>query len=107
MNLRVTLTGGASGGHLYPGLAIVEELSRREPCEVQFIGTRQGLESRVIPELGYQFNIIWMAGIHRGRIFVNMLFLHADYLYIELVIICVYSDCYIPSLYMYSTYISY
>jgi UDP-N-acetylglucosamine--N-acetylmuramyl-(pentapeptide) pyrophosphoryl-undecaprenol N-acetylglucosamine transferase len=74
MNLRITLTGGASGGHLYPGLAIVEELNRREPCEVQFIGTRQGLESRVIPELGYQFNIIWMAGIHRGRILVNLLF---------------------------------
>jgi UDP-N-acetylglucosamine--N-acetylmuramyl-(pentapeptide) pyrophosphoryl-undecaprenol N-acetylglucosamine transferase len=74
MTLRVTLTGGASGGHLYPGLAIVEELNRREPCEVQFIGTRQGLESRVIPEFGYQFSTIWMAGIHRGRILVNLLF---------------------------------
>ena len=74
MKLRVTLTGGASGGHLYPGLAIIEELKRREPCEVQFIGTRQGLESRVVPELGYQFNTIWMAGICRGRILVNLLF---------------------------------
>ena len=74
MKVKVTLTGGGTGGHLYPGLAIVEELGKRMNCHVQYIGTRHGVENQIIPDTGYQFNKIWMSGIHRGRIVANLLF---------------------------------
>jgi len=74
MCLNVLLTGGGTGGHLYPGLAIVEAIKQKMDCEVRYIGTKQGVESRVIPESGYPFYRIWMSGIHRGRLFINLLF---------------------------------
>ncbi|MBN1780205.1 undecaprenyldiphospho-muramoylpentapeptide beta-N-acetylglucosaminyltransferase [bacterium] len=74
MPLRVTFTGGGTGGHLYPGLAIIEELSRRMECTIQYIGTARGIENRIIPETGYRFDTIWMSGIHRGHLIRNLLF---------------------------------
>ncbi|MFC1569640.1 undecaprenyldiphospho-muramoylpentapeptide beta-N-acetylglucosaminyltransferase [bacterium] len=74
MHLKILLTGGGTGGHLYPGLAIVEEMKKRMNCEIGYVGTKRGVESRVIPEMEYQFYTIWMAGIHRGRFIVNLLF---------------------------------
>lgn len=74
MNLRVILTGGGTGGHLYPGLAIIEELQKHRDCEVQFIGTKHGVENRVIPEMNIALKTVWIAGIHRGRIIANLMF---------------------------------
>jgi UDP-N-acetylglucosamine--N-acetylmuramyl-(pentapeptide) pyrophosphoryl-undecaprenol N-acetylglucosamine transferase len=74
MRLRILLTGGGTGGHLYPGLAIVEAMNMKMDFEVRYIGTRRGVENRVIPETGYPFYKIWMAGIHRGRVIGNLLF---------------------------------
>ena len=50
---RVILAGGGTGGHLFPGIAVHEELKRREPAlETLFVGTARGLETKVIPQLG-------------------------------------------------------
>lgn len=50
---RIILAGGGTGGHLFPGIAVFEELRRREPnLEVLFVGTARGIETRVIPQLG-------------------------------------------------------
>ncbi|HEX5660674.1 MAG TPA: undecaprenyldiphospho-muramoylpentapeptide beta-N-acetylglucosaminyltransferase [Polyangiales bacterium] len=50
---RVILAGGGTGGHLFPGIAVYEELKRREPdLETLFVGTARGLETKVIPSLG-------------------------------------------------------
>ncbi len=49
---RVILAGGGTGGHLFPGIAVYEELKRREPeLETLFVGTARGLETKVIPAL--------------------------------------------------------
>ncbi|HEY6876689.1 MAG TPA: undecaprenyldiphospho-muramoylpentapeptide beta-N-acetylglucosaminyltransferase [Polyangiales bacterium] len=49
---RVILAGGGTGGHLFPGIAVYEELKRREPeLEMLFVGTARGLETKVIPSL--------------------------------------------------------
>jgi len=72
--MRVVLTGGGTGGHLYPGLAIVEELNRKVDCKILFIGTKRGLEVRVVPDLGYEFRTVWISGLKRRKIFSNIIF---------------------------------
>ncbi|MFN3201773.1 MAG: undecaprenyldiphospho-muramoylpentapeptide beta-N-acetylglucosaminyltransferase [Bradymonadia bacterium] len=52
----LTLVGGGTGGHVYPAVAIAEAWLARGPGHrVSFIGSPEGLEARVIPELGYPF----------------------------------------------------
>lgn len=64
---RVILAGGGTGGHLFPGIAVLEELKRREPdVTALFVGTARGLETRVIPELGEQLECIEVGPL-RGR----------------------------------------
>ena len=72
--MRVLLTGGGTAGHLFPGLAIAEELSERIPCQFLFIGTKQGVESRIVPETGMSFRTVWISGLHRKRFLKNILF---------------------------------
>lgn len=72
--LRVLMTGGGTGGHLYPALAIADELSKRVSCEILFVGTKRGLEGRIIPEREYLFRSVWISGFQRGRLWVNLLF---------------------------------
>ncbi len=56
--MRVVITGGGTGGHLYPGLAVAEALRRFEPeVQVLFIGGRR-LEARVVPQEGWPFRAI-------------------------------------------------
>jgi UDP-N-acetylglucosamine--N-acetylmuramyl-(pentapeptide) pyrophosphoryl-undecaprenol N-acetylglucosamine transferase len=62
--VRVLIAGGGTGGHLYPGIAVAEELRRRDAAtEVSFVGTARGLESRVVPGLGYPLDLIRSAGL--------------------------------------------
>jgi UDP-N-acetylglucosamine--N-acetylmuramyl-(pentapeptide) pyrophosphoryl-undecaprenol N-acetylglucosamine transferase len=60
----VLIAGGGTGGHLYPGIAVAEELRRRDAATtVSFVGTTRGLESRVIPSLGLPLDVIRSAGL--------------------------------------------
>lgn len=64
---RVILAGGGTGGHLFPGIAVHEELKRREPeLETLFVGTVRGIETRVIPQLGERLECIDVGPI-KGR----------------------------------------
>ncbi|HEY8489265.1 MAG TPA: undecaprenyldiphospho-muramoylpentapeptide beta-N-acetylglucosaminyltransferase, partial [Thermaerobacter sp.] len=64
--MRVLLTGGGTGGHIYPALAIAVELKRRVPgCEMLYVGTREGLESRIVPRAGLAFATISARGLMR------------------------------------------
>jgi UDP-N-acetylglucosamine--N-acetylmuramyl-(pentapeptide) pyrophosphoryl-undecaprenol N-acetylglucosamine transferase len=56
---RVIVAGGGTGGHLFPGLAVVEELRRRCPSlEVLFVGTARGIEARVLPARGERLELV-------------------------------------------------
>lgn len=58
------IAGGGTGGHLFPGVAVVEEVLARDPdAAVQFVGTARGIEARVVPELGHDLALISVRGI--------------------------------------------
>ena len=66
MRKRILLSGGGTGGHIYPALAIADELKRRFPdAEIRFAGTQEGLESQIVPQAGYQLELLRAAGIER------------------------------------------
>lgn len=61
--MRLLLAGGGTGGHLFPAIALAEQLKYEEPqSEVLFVGTDRGLESRMLPELGWALEKIDMSG---------------------------------------------
>ena len=63
--LRVLIAGGGTGGHLFPGVALAEEV-RARGGEVLFVGTARGIEARVLPEQGWPLQLIDATGI-KGR----------------------------------------
>jgi UDP-N-acetylglucosamine--N-acetylmuramyl-(pentapeptide) pyrophosphoryl-undecaprenol N-acetylglucosamine transferase len=62
--MRLLIAGGGTGGHLFPGVAIAEELRAREPdAPIKFVGTRRGIEARVLPDLGWDLEFIEVSGL--------------------------------------------
>jgi UDP-N-acetylglucosamine--N-acetylmuramyl-(pentapeptide) pyrophosphoryl-undecaprenol N-acetylglucosamine transferase len=61
--MRVIIAGGGTGGHLFPGLAVAEELKNRDAStEVIFVGTEFGIEARVVPREGYPIRFLRAEG---------------------------------------------
>jgi len=66
MKYKVVMAGGGTGGHLYPALALADELTKkRKSCEVLFIGTKKGIESRLLPKSKYPLTTIQATGLPR------------------------------------------
>src|SRR5271165_2006525 len=66
--MRVVLTGGGTGGHIYPAIAIAEALERTpgaQPLELLFVGSRDGIEARAVPPLGYSIAFVSSAPLER------------------------------------------
>jgi UDP-N-acetylglucosamine--N-acetylmuramyl-(pentapeptide) pyrophosphoryl-undecaprenol N-acetylglucosamine transferase len=64
--MRLTIAGGGTGGHLFPGIAIAEEFKGRDAVnEVLFVGTEKGIEARVLPKLGWSLRFISAEGIKK------------------------------------------
>ena len=62
--MRVIIAGGGTGGHLFPGLAVAEELKSRDvSTEVIFVGTEFGIEARVVPREGYPIKFLRAEGL--------------------------------------------
>jgi UDP-N-acetylglucosamine--N-acetylmuramyl-(pentapeptide) pyrophosphoryl-undecaprenol N-acetylglucosamine transferase len=75
MNLqRLLIAGGGTGGHIYPGVAIAEEVRRRNPdAKVVFVGTARGLENRILPPLGYPLERVTASRLKGGNLLQKML----------------------------------
>ena len=62
--MRLMIAGGGTGGHLFPGVAIAEEMRARHPdAVVRFVGTKRGIEARVLPDLGWDLELIEVSGL--------------------------------------------
>jgi UDP-N-acetylglucosamine--N-acetylmuramyl-(pentapeptide) pyrophosphoryl-undecaprenol N-acetylglucosamine transferase len=72
---RFLFAGGGTGGHLYPAIAVADEIKRLKPeSEIIFVGTKSKIEGIVIPKLGYGFKSIWIKGFARKFNLENVLF---------------------------------
>lgn len=66
--MKILIAGGGTGGHVFPGIAVAEELRRARPeCQVVFAGTRRGLESQAVPEAGFTIRYLMGSGFNRRR----------------------------------------
>ena len=62
--MRVLIAAGGTGGHIYPGIAVAKEIMRRDASsEVRFVGTARGLETRLVPQAGFELSLIESAGL--------------------------------------------
>ena len=60
----VIIAGGGTGGHIFPGIAIAQEFKRRNPnCEIVFVGTARGLETKIVPREGFKLELIEIAAL--------------------------------------------
>ncbi len=65
--VKVILSGGGTGGHIYPALTIADQIKKIRPeAEIIFVGTQQGLEKDIIPRYGYPLKFIEVAGFKRS-----------------------------------------
>lgn len=65
--MRIIVTGGGTGGHVYPALAFISYLKKVTPStEVLYIGTEKGLESKIVPQAGLSFETIDVQGLKRS-----------------------------------------
>ena len=57
--MRVIMTGGGTGGHIYPAIAIADRIKERNNNgEILFVGTKRGLEKEIVPKHGYDIKFI-------------------------------------------------
>ena len=62
--MKLLIAAGGTGGHIYPGIAVANEIMARHPeSEIMFVGTARGLEKRIIPENGFPLALIHSSGL--------------------------------------------
>jgi UDP-N-acetylglucosamine--N-acetylmuramyl-(pentapeptide) pyrophosphoryl-undecaprenol N-acetylglucosamine transferase len=62
--MRVMIAAGGTGGHIYPGIAVAKEILRRDPrARIRFVGTRRGLEARIVTHAGFDLDFIEIGGL--------------------------------------------
>ena len=71
--MRVIISAGGTGGHIYPALAIINKLKERhKKCEILYIGTTDRMEASLIPSLDIKYVGIPMKGLNRKNVFKNL-----------------------------------
>lgn len=72
---KIILSGGGTGGHIYPAIAIANELKTRFPdAEFLFVGAKDRMEMEKVPQAGYDIHGLWISGIQRQLTLKNLSF---------------------------------
>jgi UDP-N-acetylglucosamine--N-acetylmuramyl-(pentapeptide) pyrophosphoryl-undecaprenol N-acetylglucosamine transferase len=73
--LRFIISGGGTGGHIYPAIAIANALKMRFPtAQFLFVGAQDKMEMQKVPQAGYAIQGLWIAGLQRKLTLDNLLF---------------------------------
>jgi UDP-N-acetylglucosamine--N-acetylmuramyl-(pentapeptide) pyrophosphoryl-undecaprenol N-acetylglucosamine transferase len=71
--MKVLIAAGGTGGHIYPGIAVAQEIMRRNPeSKVRFVGTARGLETKLVPKAGFELTLIDSAGLKNVSLVARM-----------------------------------
>lgn len=71
--MKVLMTGGGTGGHVYPALAIADTICEKEPdSNIAFVGTSHGIENKLVPAAGYPLHHVEIQGIRRSFSLSNL-----------------------------------
>ena len=74
-SIKILISGGGTGGHIYPAIAIANELKARYPrAKFLFIGAKDRMEMEKVPREGYEIEGLWISGIQRKLNLKNLLF---------------------------------
>ena len=74
-NYKIILSGGGTGGHIYPAISIANELKSRFPnAEFLFVGAHDKMEMEKVPQAGYKIEGLWISGIQRKLTLKNLSF---------------------------------
>jgi UDP-N-acetylglucosamine--N-acetylmuramyl-(pentapeptide) pyrophosphoryl-undecaprenol N-acetylglucosamine transferase len=75
MEKRFIISGGGTGGHIYPAIAIANELKVQFPeAKFLFVGAKDKMEMQKVPQAGYEIKGLWIAGIQRKLTLQNAMF---------------------------------
>lgn len=74
-SVRILISGGGTGGHIYPAIAIADELKKRYPlADFLFVGAKDRMEMEKVPRAGYKIVGLWISGIQRKLSIKNLSF---------------------------------
>lgn len=74
-SIKILMSGGGTGGHIYPAIAIANEIKNRYPeAEFLFVGAKDKMEMEKVPQAGYKIKGLWISGIQRKLTLKNLLF---------------------------------
>ena len=74
-SIKILISGGGTGGHIYPAIAIANEIQFRYPdAQFLFVGAKDKMEMEKVPEAGYEIKGLWISGIQRKLTLKNVLF---------------------------------
>lgn len=72
---RIIISGGGTGGHIFPAIAIANEFRERHPdAQILFVGAKGRMEMTRVPEAGYKIIGLWISGLQRSLTISNLLF---------------------------------
>lgn len=72
---KFIISGGGTGGHIYPAIAIANEIKHRYPeAEILFVGAKDRMEMQKVPEAGYPIKGLWISGFQRKLTIDNLMF---------------------------------
>lgn len=71
---RIIITGGGTGGHIYPAIAIANAIKEKNNAEILFVGAKGKMEMEKVPDAGYEIEGLWISGLQRKLTIDNLSF---------------------------------
>jgi UDP-N-acetylglucosamine--N-acetylmuramyl-(pentapeptide) pyrophosphoryl-undecaprenol N-acetylglucosamine transferase len=73
-NYKFLISGGGTGGHIYPAISIADELTKKfKHSQILFVGSNNRMEMKKVPEKGYEIRGLWISGVKRSLHYSNLL----------------------------------